>query len=325
MNSFGRIFRITIYGESHGSGLGVLIDGCPPGLGLSEEDFTDDILRRKSGAKGTTPRIESDKVNILNGIFNGHTSGSPLHLHFSNENIRSKDYSKFQSTPRPGHADFVSNKKYSGFNDPNGGGQFSGRMTLPIVAAGVIAKKILKDVEFKADLIETGGSSNIQEALDKAISENDSIGGIIQLVVNGLPVALGEPFFDSVESLIAHLMFSIPAVKGIEFGSGFEAARMKGSAHNDNFIREDGSTDSNNAGGINGGLTNGNQLILRVAVKPTSSISKEQKTMNMKSGQLEDLKVTGRHDVCIALRFPVIVEAVASIVLADLLLTNKKW
>lgn len=325
MNSFGRIFKISLYGESHGSGLGVLIDSCPPGLNLSEEDFTKDILRRKSGAKGTTPRIESDQVQILNGIYEGKTTGAPLHLYFSNQNIRSKDYSKFKSQPRPGHADYTSRIKYKGYNDPNGGGQFSGRMTLPIVAAGVVAKKILNESDFEAKLIEAGGNNNIDEALDLAISQEDSIGGIVECRINSIPSGIGEPFFDSIESLISHLMFSIPAVKGIEFGSGFSATKMKGSEHNDPLIDESGKTQSNNAGGISGGLSNGNELVFRVAVKPTSSISKTQKTLNIDTGEVEDLKVTGRHDVCIALRFPVIVEAVAAIVLADLFLTNKKW
>ena len=323
MNSFGRNLKFTLYGASHGKSLGIIIDGVPPGINIKEEDFTDDILRRKSGAKGTTPRIEKDQVNIESGVYNDFSSGAPILLTFENSNTRSEDYSRLKKTPRPGHADYISSIKYKGFNDPNGGGQFSGRMTLPIVAAGVIAKKILKESKFKAELIEVGASKDIESTIDNVLKNGDSVGGIVECRVDNLPQALGEPFFDSVESLISHLMFSIPAVKGIEFGSGFQASKMKGSEHNDVYLDEKGTTKTNNSGGINGGLTNGNQLVFRVAVKPTSSISKEQETYNSESGEIDKLSVKGRHDACIALRFPVILESVAALVLADLFLTNR--
>jgi len=322
MNSFGKIFRVNIFGESHGPAVGVTIDGCPPGLDISESLFEKDLNRRKAGGKGTTSRIEDDKPKILSGVFEGKTSGSPLTILFENNNVRSSDYSKVKKTPRPGHSDFTALTKYKGFNDYRGGGHFSGRLTLGIVAAGVIAKKILKDVHFDTHLIEAGGTSNIQEAIEEALKTGDSIGGLIECRVDNLPVGLGEPFFDKTEALIAHLIFAIPATKALEFGSGFQSAKMSGSEHNDVILNKEGTTATNHAGGINGGLTNGNQLVFRVAVKPTSSIQKNQKTYNIEKGIVSDLSVKGRHDACIALRMPVIIEAAAAIVLADLLMTN---
>ncbi len=318
MNQFGQKYRISIFGESHGSGVGLTLDGIPPGIPLSIEDFTEDILRRKAGAKGTTPRIEADLPALLSGIFNGFTTGAPLTIFFENTNTRSQDYSKLKTHHRPGHADFTANAKYKGFQDFRGGGHFSGRLTLCLVAAGVVAKKILgESLSVNANLIEAGGNRDIKKALDKAIAEQESIGGIIECTATGLPVGLGEPFFDSIESKIAHLVFAIPATKGVEFGSGFQAAKMKGSEHNDNFIDDKGTTETNNAGGINGGISNGNPLVFRVAIKPTSSIFKGQETFNSESGQVEELKIVGRHDVCIALRAPVVVESIAAIALAD--------
>jgi chorismate synthase len=221
MNSFGKLFRVSVYGESHGFGVGVSIDGCPAGLSLSEEDLKTDLLRRKSGAKGTTPRLESDLPTIGSGVFNGKTTGAPVLISFENTNIRSRDYDKLKNTPRPGHADFTGMKKFGGFNDYRGGGHFSGRMTLALVAAGVVAKKLIQPLKVHAVLKEAGGDSNVKRAVEKAMERKDSIGGIIQCRVDNMVVGLGEPFFDSVESLIGHMMFSIPAVKGIEFGAGF--------------------------------------------------------------------------------------------------------
>lgn len=324
MNSFGRIFKINIYGESHGNQVGVLIDGCPAGLAISEDDFTDDLLRRKSGAKGTTPRIEDDKPSIESGVFNGFTTGTPILISFKNKNTISDDYKDLFSFPRPGHADFTAKMKYGGFNDYRGGGHFSGRLTLGLVAAGVLAKKLIYPVSIKARLVEAGGISDIENAIDKAVQNNDSIGGIVECVAEDISIGLGEPFFDSVESLLSHLVFSIPAIKGIEFGSGFQAAKMFGSEHNDQLIDATGKTVTNFAGGINGGITNGNPLIFRVAVKPTSSISKTQQTFNLKTGQKEDLKIKGRHDACIALRVPVVLEAVTALVLTDLMMLEHK-
>jgi chorismate synthase len=323
MNNFGRIFRLSIFGESHGKGVGITIDGCPAGIPLSEEDLMQDLGRRKSGAKGTTPRIEKDLPAILSGTFEGKTTGAPIIILFRNKNTQSKDYSNLLDSPRPGHADFVAQHKFGKNNDYTGGGHFSGRITLGIVAAGVVAKKILGNVSIDANLIEIGGRTDFDAAVEEALMEHDSIGGIVECKANNLPIGYGEPFFDSVESMISHLIFAIPATKGIEFGSGFEAAKMKGSEHNDNFIDENGKTETNHAGGINGGITNGNELVFRVAIKPTSSIGKVQNTMNFAKGKVEELLIEGRHDACIALRIPVIIEAAAAIALADLKLIDQ--
>jgi chorismate synthase len=323
MNNFGRIFRLSIFGESHGKGVGITIDGCPAGIPLTEEDLMQDLGRRKSGAKGTTPRIEKDLPAILSGTFEGKTTGAPIIILFRNKNTQSKDYSNLLDSPRPGHADFVAQHKFGKNNDYTGGGHFSGRITLGIVAAGVVAKKILGNVSIDANLIEIGGRTDFDAAVEEALMEHDSIGGIVECKANNLPIGYGEPFFDSVESMISHLIFAIPATKGIEFGSGFEAAKMKGSEHNDNFIDENGKTATNHAGGINGGITNGNELVFRVAIKPTSSIGKVQNTMNFAKGKVEELLIEGRHDACIALRIPVIIEAAAAIALADLKLIDQ--
>lgn len=333
MNTFGRIFRVSIFGESHGPKIGIVIDGVKPGIELTEEDFTEDILRRKSGARGTTPRIESDLPEILSGVCQGHTTGAPLTIVFTNGNTHSSDYELFRAMPRPGHADYTASVKWDGFNDPRGGGHFSGRITLPIVAAGVVAKKTL-GLDIHARLIEVGGVS-LKEALggrfledaaeiwkgtlDRAIREGDSLGGVVECTVEKVPIGLGEPFFDSVESLISHAVFAIPGVRGIEFGDGFKAAAMRGSEHNDPFSK-DGRPAKNGAGGVNGGISNGNPIVFRVAFKPTSSIGKAQETLNFSTGEMDSLRVPGRHDACFAIRTPVIVEAMAAIVLADLAL-----
>lgn len=323
MNSFGSIFKISIFGESHGKAIGILIDGCPAGIPFSENDMLIDLRRRKSGKKGTTPRKETDYPRILSGIYNGKTSGSPISILFENESIKPKDYSIFKDIPRPGHADFVAQNKYNGFQDYRGGGHFSGRLTLGLVAAGSLAKKIISPMQPLAKILELGGNKNIDLAIENIINSGDSIGGIIECTTQGLPVGLGEPFFDSVESSIAHLVFSIPAIKGIEFGLGFESAKKRGSEVNDMIIDNQGKTSTNNSGGINGGITNGNELIFRVVVKPTSSISIEQQTYNFASQKMDKLNIKGRHDTCIALRVPPVIEAVTAIALADLFLINK--
>ncbi len=318
MNSFGRIFRIHIFGESHGKGVGVTLDGCPPGIPLAEEDFLPDLERRKPGAKGTTPRKEEDLPEIISGCFRGHTTGAPITILFRNTNIKSSDYDNLVKTPRPGHSDFVAWKRYHGFNDHRGGGHFSGRLTLALVAAGVVAKKMIDPVAVDAKLIKAGGREDIEKAIEEALQEGDSLGGLVECRAGNIPLGWGEPFFDSVESVISHLAFAVPAIKGIEFGSGFQAAAMKGSQHNDPILDETGRTASNNAGGITGGLTNGNELVFRVAVKPTSSISIAQKTFSVETGKVETLEVKGRHDACIALRVPVVIEAITAVALADL-------
>jgi chorismate synthase len=324
MNTFGRIFRISIFGESHGTSVGVVIDGCPQGIPLTVEDFEADLTLRKSGAKGTTPRQEADQPKIMSGVFNNLSTGAPITIMFENTNTKSGDYAQFRDIPRPGHADFVANKKYKGYEDYRGGGHFSARLTLGLVAAGVVAKKIVYPITVKATLIEAGGMQDIEKAIEKAIEEKDTIGGIIECVASDLPVGLGEPYFDSAEAMISHMIFSIPATKGIEFGSGFGAAKMKGSEHNDSFIDQTGKTSTNYAAGINGGITNSNDIVFRVAIKPTSSTPKTQQTLNFKTNQITDFVVQGRHDTCVALRAPVVVEAATAIVLADLKLMYRE-
>ncbi len=323
MNSFGRIFRVHIFGESHGEKIGITIDGCPAGMALSAGDFEYDLARRRSGAKGTTPRKETDVPAVVSGLYKGYTTGAPVTVLFENTDVQSSTYEAFTTMPRPGHADFTAARKWNGYNDPRGGGHLSGRLAVALVAAGVMAKKIIAPMELQAKVIEIGGEKEWNTLLEKTIVEKDSLGGIIECRAQNMPVGLGEPFFDSVESLIGHAVFSIPAVKGIEFGEGFEAARMKGSQHNDVFISTEGKTATNHAGGINGGITNGNELVFRVAVKPTSSIGKSQQTMNMQTGELTALQIEGRHDACIALRMPVIVEAAAAMALADVCLLRR--
>ena len=380
MNAFGNIFRVSIFGESHGEQIGVVVDGLAPGIPLSEADFTADIARRRSGAKGTTPRVEADEPQILSGVYEGYTTGAPLAIVFHNTNTHSQDYEALLSVPRPGHADYTAN--------------LNGRLTLPVVAAGVIAKKLLfatiagatrGRVQFRCDakLVEVGGiadQAQWEAALDQAQKEGDSLGGVVECVVSGVPAGLGEPFWDSVESRLSHALFAIPGVRGVEFGDGFAAARMKGSEHNDVYApagcgghghggchehgadhegccHEHGEGEgcchggeehdheggcchggeghheggccghhrnrlvtpaTNHAGGVNGGITNGNPLVFRVAFKPTSSIAKAQETYDFAKGEMTSLQVPGRHDTCFALRTPVIVEAMAAIVLADL-------
>ena len=337
MNTIGRKFRVSIFGESHGDLIGVVLDGVPAGLELSGQDFEQDILRRKSGAKGTTPRIETDCPMIVSGVFEGHTTGAPLTITFKNTNTHSSDYELFAAMSRPGHADLTAALKWDDCQDPRGGGHFSGRLTLPIVAAGVVAKKMLADATMlddapvtavQARIVELGGiasgdsdshkmTGQWQEVIDQAIKEGDSLGAVIECTVPDIDPGYGEPFWDSVESLIAHAVFAIPGVRGIEFGDGFQAARMKGSEHNDP-IGPDGRPLKNGAGGANGGITNGAPLTFRVAFKPTSSIRKAQQTFNFLTGGMDTLEVPGRHDVCFALRAPVVVEAMTAIVLADL-------
>jgi chorismate synthase len=335
MNAFGEIYRVSIFGESHGESVGINVDGVPAGLQLSVDDFIADIERRKGGTqKGTTPRQETDLPIFKSGLFNNKTTGAPITILFENNNTRSGDYQKQRSVPRPGHADFVASKKFGGYEDYRGGGHFSGRLTVCLVAAGVIAKKLLQipkssssseeRIEVKAAILEIGGEADLEKGLQKAIDQKDSIGGVVECRVTGLPVGLGEPFFNSVESLLAHAVFSIPAVRGVEFGTGFAAARMFGAEHNDAIEDATGKTRTNHAGGVVGGITNGNELVFRISIKPTSSTPKEQQTLNWETNQVENFSVKGRHDLCIALRVPVVLEAVTAMVLADLMLLEQK-
>jgi len=323
MNTFGTHFRVGIFGESHGQWVGTTIDGCPAGIPLAESDLLPDLERRKAGAAGTTPRKEDDVPVFASGVFKQHTTGAPLTILFENRNTRSADYEAQRDIPRPGHADFVLHRKFNGFNDYRGGGHSSGRLTVALVAAGVVAKKILSGITIHASLTEAGGMADIEAAIQKAIEVQDSIGGIVTCRIAGLPIGVGDPFFNSLESVISHAVFSIPAVKGIEFGSGFAAAGMRGSEHNDPIVDAAGTTGTNHAGGINGGISNGNEIYFRVAVKPTSSTPQEQHTWNARTQAVESFTVKGRHDLCIALRVPVVVEAMAAISIADLLLTAR--
>lgn len=487
MNSFGRIFRISLFGESHGDCVGITIDGCPAGLSLTPQDLAADLERRKGGKqKGTTPRQEEDFPLFKSGVFNGKTTGFPITILFENKNIRSEDYAKQRSIPRPGHADWVAHQKFGGFEDYRGGGHFSARMTAGLVAAGAIAKKlmanyltspqtplqrrgavedsdipgyitnspdqwrlnsdlakqsrqnrneaeaklweelrnrklsgfkfrrqhpieayipdfvclekklvvevdggyhdeeeqkrmdeiraltlkrndyqlirftnedvldkmkwvldeirrvllsesnspsplegesegeVLTQVSIHAEVVEIGGEKDLEKGLQKAIDAKDSVGGIVECRVNGVPVGLGEPWIDSVESVLAHFLFAIPAVKGVEFGAGFAAARMFGSEHNDAIMEMSGKTKTNHAGGVVGGITNGNELVFRLAIKPTSSTPKEQESLNWDTEQVEKFSIKGRHDLCVALRAPVIVEAVTALVLIDFMMLEQK-
>ncbi|TXT45863.1 MAG: hypothetical protein FD137_1353 [Spirochaetes bacterium] len=323
MNSFGKNFRVELFGESHGPGVGVIIDGCPPGLALAPGDFDQDLKRRKSGALGTTPRKETDKPEFLSGIYEGKSTGSPICAFFRNGDTKSKDYAQFYNVPRPGHADFTSRIKYGGYSDPRGSGHFSGRVTAGLVVAGTIAKKILIPAGFSTYISIVGGRKDIEAVIEEALESGDSLGAIVEIRICGLPAGLGEPFFDACESMIAHAIFAVPAVRGLEFGDGFRATEKRGSEHNDPFVDQSGKTSRNGSGGINGGIANGNEMVFRVAVKPASSISRPQETFDFSTGAMTTLEIEGRHDTCIALRSAVVLESAAAIALADLYLTAK--
>ncbi|MBA7629475.1 Chorismate synthase [subsurface metagenome] len=348
-NSLGKLFTITSFGESHGRCVGVIADGCPAGLAITEEDIQRELDKRKPGVgMAATKRAEEDKVDILSGIFNGITTGAPICLLIWNKDIDSSEYEKARFLARPGHADYTAFVKYGGFNDFRGGGRFSGRITAAFVMAGAIAKKLLNviGIEVLAHTIELGGvkaepkgfgeiKENIEKspfkcadlkaaeemtkAIEKVKQEGDSIGGIIEGVALNIPVGLGEPAFDTLEGDLAKALFAIPAVKGVEFGSGFSAARKRGSENNDLFTIRNGKivTVTNNAGGVLGGISNGMPIIVRVAIKPTSSIAKSQQTVNIKDMESASLQVTGRHDVCIVPRAVVVVESMMAVTLCD--------
>lgn len=324
MNQFGNSFRLSIWGESHGESVGITIDGVPPGIPLSEADLEADLKRRRAGAAGTTPRRERDLPHILSGLYEGFTTGAPLTILFANENTQSKDYSSFTHHFRPSHADRVARVKYNGYNDPRGGGHFSARLTVALVAAGAVAKRILPTtVQFSTRLVSVGGEQDptrFEEVIHAARAEGDSVGGVVECRIEGIRTGLGEPLFDSVESIASHLLFSIPAVKGVEFGDGFAVADRRGSENNDPIIDAEGRTATNHAGGIDGGITNGNPIVVRVAFKPTPSIHREQQTFDTETGAIETLQIPGRHDACIALRGAVVVEAMMAIALTELVL-----
>ncbi len=327
MNSYGTLFKVTLYGESHQEAIGIVIDGMPSGIKIDENKITNDLNLRKPGAIGTTPRKEADLFKITAGVFNGLSTGSPIHLTIENQNIKSGDYDKLKNQPRPGHADFVANKKYHGFQDFRGGGRFSGRLTAPLVSAGAIAKMIVP-FEFSNKLLQVGSLtdiSKIDEYLEEVAKNGDSVGGLVEVTVKNMIIGLGEPFFQKLDSEIGKMMFSVPAVKGVEIGTGFRGSKMPGSQFNDQMIDASGKTKTNHSGGVSGGISNGNDLVVRVFIKPTSSIQMKQETFNFETNKVETLEIGGRHDVCIARRAGIVLENAVAIVLADLYLLNKAY
>jgi len=351
-NSLGKLFVITSFGESHGRCVGIIVDGCPAGLPITEEDIQRDVNKRWPGREaGSTERAERDKVEILSGIYNGHTTGAPICMLARNEDIDSADYLKNRFLPRPGHADYTAFMKYGGFNDPRGGGRFSGRITAAFVMAGAIARKLLDviGIEIIAHTVEIGGikaqptefaeikksagknplrcadpeaAGEMAGRIKEARDGSDSLGGIIEGIALNVPTGLGEPVFDNLDGELAKALLAIPAVKGIEFGAGFAAAGKKGSENNDPFAISDGKiiTVTNSAGGVLGGISTGMPVVVRVAVKPTASIAIEQQTVDMKNMENSSLAVSGRHDACIVPRAVVVVEAMMAITLTDLAL-----
>ncbi len=348
-NSLGKSFVITSFGESHGRCIGIIIDGCPAGLPLLEGDIQPEIDRRRPvAAAGGTARAEADKVEIVSGVFNGFTTGAPICLLIWNHDTDSSVYEKMRTLARPGHADYTAYIKYGGFNDFRGGGRFSGRITAGFVMAGTVARKLLTrlGIEVIGHTVAIGGihaqplpvavvkiaaardplrcadpaaSAEMSKAIERARAEGDSLGGVIEGVALNMPAGLGEPVFDTLEGELARALFAIPAVKGVEFGAGFDAARLKGSQDNDSFAIDAGKvkTRTNNAGGILGGISNGMPLVVRVAVKPTPSIARRQPTIDMRQLAAAELEIKGRHDACIVPRAVPVVEAMLAIVLCD--------
>lgn len=344
---FGNLFKISVWGESHGAAIGVMIDGVPAGKKINLDELQTFCDRRKSGKDVySTPRKEADKINVLSGILNGFTTGAPISVVVENQSQRSADYESLRSVPRPSHADFPASIKFSNYNDICGGGHFSGRLTLPIVIAGGIASQILlqtqqiiikayvnspkngisyKNKSIDEILLEDFGNGVNEDMLNTiatARKDGDSIGGIIECVTSKMPIGLGEPMFDSMESYISHILFSIPAVKGVEFGSGFDIAAMKGSEANDQYCVDNKQIKllTNHNGGICGGLTNGNNLALRVAIKPTPSISKEQNSVNLTNSENVKLTIKGRHDACIVPRAVVVIESAVAVSIMEMIL-----
>ena len=347
-NSFGRLFTITSFGESHGKCVGVIVDGCHAGLPITEADIQQDAdKRRPGGGVAATTRLEPDRVEILSGVSGGFTTGAPICLIVRNEDVDDSDYERIRDKLRPGHADYVARIKYGGFHDGWGGGRFSGRITAGFVMAGAIAKKALGTlgVDIIAHTVEIGGiaaqpsayagikksvagplrcadaaaSEKMAELINKVKAEGDSLGGVIEGIAVNVPAGLGEPVFDNLDGTLARALMAIPAVKGVEVGAGFAAARVRGSENNDPFRIEDGRivTTTNHAGGINGGISNGMPLVVRVAVKPTSSIAAEQATVDIKKMENTTISVGGRHDACIVPRAVVVVEAMMAVTLCD--------
>ncbi|MDD4860132.1 MAG: chorismate synthase [Dehalococcoidales bacterium] len=348
-NSLGKIFTVTVFGESHGRCVGAVVDGCPAGLSLAEADIQPELDQRRAvDSAASTPRLEEDRVEILSGVFNGITTGAPLTMVVWNKNVSSADYDKNRFLPRPGHADYTAFVKYGGFNDYRGGGMFSGRLTAAFVMAGAVAKKLLGQlgIEVLAHTVEIGGISaksldyneikknagqnplkcsdidaaaNMMRLIEQVKKEGDSVGGMIEGVALNVPAGLGEPLFDTLDGELAKALLAIPAVKGVEFGNGFAAARRRGSENNDPFTVKAGRivTTTNNAGGILGGISNGMPVVVRVAVKPTPSIAREQNTVDLQNMQDAPITVQGRHDTCIVPRAVPVVEAMMAVTICD--------
>ncbi len=350
-NTFGQNVAVTVFGESHGEAIGAVIDGLAPGIAVDEEFIRNQLALRRPVGSISTPRVEVDNLGILSGVFEGRTTGTPICIVIANENTKSKDYSELRSKARPGHADFTAYEKYHSFEDYRGGGHFSGRITAGIVAAGAIAISALNKkgiyigthisrcaniddasfTEYKADIsalnkkqfavLDDSKAELMQNNILKAKAEGDSVGGILETAIIGMPQGVGEPWFDSIESLLSHALFSIPAIKGVEFGGGFALADMLGSEANDSFYVDGDTvkTKTNNNGGINGGITNGMPVIFRVAVKPTPTISKAQQTVDFIKKEDTELIAGGRHDPCIVHRARVVVDSITALVLCDIL------
>lgn len=322
MNRILNEINLQIFGASHSHFIGGVLDGIPSGIQVNYQEIEKSVFSRKGGSSGTTSRIEADHITWLSGISDGYTNGLPIAFAIENKNLRKEDY-KFRETPRPGHSDFTQLMKYGEYAELSGGGQSSGRMTIVLVIAGQISRHLIPSIQAIATIKEIGGEADYRELVEKTQLEGDSLGGIVECTIKNVPIGLGEPFFDSVESVMSHLLFSIPGVKGVEFGAGFASARMKGSEFNDKFIDKTGKTFSNNSGGINGGITNGNDIVFRVAFRPPSSIQKPTETINLKTGEKVILEIGGRHDVSYVLRTPIIIESVSYLAIADLYLRAK--
>lgn len=356
-NNFGTNISMTIFGESHGPCIGITLDGLPAGFKINLERIKEDMEKRKAKGSISTQRHEDDEVEIVSGFFNGYTTGTALTILIQNKNTQSKDYSDIQYRLRPGHADFSAYEKYHGFQDYRGGGHFSGRLTAPIVAAGSICRQILEtkniligshieqlyalhDAPFSNNIdelkeqiqtlnkkefstLDEQVAQNMEQAILEAKNEQDSIGGILESAIINLPAGIGEPFFDSIESILAHLLFSIPAVKGVSFGAGFQMASKKGSEANDAFIMNDTiQTKTNNNGGINGGISNGMPIIIHTCIKPTPSIYKTQETVDYKTKESQTLNIKGRHDPCILHRARIVVDSMIAFGILDLLMSS---
>lgn len=327
MNTFGRNFRITTFGESHGKALGVVIDGCPPGIPLSEGDIQPFLDRRRPGKSPLeSPRKEPDQVEILSGLFQGRTTGAPLTLMVVNQDVREEDYDELEEIFRPGHADFTWQAKF-GRRDHRGGGRSSGRETVARVAAGAVAAKYLagNGIKITGRILEIHGKRDpdgMAREIEKARDEGDSVGGIAEVLVSGCPAGLGDPVFGKLDALLAHALMGIGAVKGVEIGEGFAAARMKGSTHNDAMTQDGFAT--NHAGGILGGISTGQEIVARIAVKPTPSIAKTQRTLNRKGDEVS-ISIKGRHDPCILPRILPVAEAMVALVILDALIEQARY